>query len=721
MAFLSQAKHKLASLFGARHGAAGEAEPVGASEPGESAGSAPAGEPVAVDSALLQRLAETPVDQLNADVLGGATPQSLLAIGSQFFSGGDLDRSEIIYRYLHDGGEIPEAEYHNLLSMLGLMRNDLASAVSSVQTALEQSGYADRDILVNGVNVFLFANQFDRSIDCLQKLYALGEFWPELTCRVVDVLHLTEDYQKSATLLEQYLDQCDDLDVGICLRAATAYAELQDYSEAEYFLNALVEKELEKNERIAVGSLYFRIRKEKYGRPVFEQLLEQWPDDEVVLIDYGTNLFRRGYTLDALEVLSRCIEVHPQSAVAYQNYGVCLRENGQLTKANEALRKAERFWDQDFIVQDRGLSKNDLMLNLCIVASDLSPSEEQLAILDDIVRQEPHNEKAIWHRAILRLATGHYQQGWHDYQLRWKSEDVIRRPFAFPRWQGEPLAPTDRLLVYAEQGVGDEIMFASCLGDLRAHCPQGDILVECDARLISLYQQSFEGFEYVGRLKPGEEVEGYRQFDGVSWQLPIGDLPYWFRRERDSFQSVTPFLQPSRERLELWREKLSGLGEGRKIGLSWRGGTKVTRKILRSIPTDILGEFLRAHSDYTWVSLQYGDVAEDLEQLQSEYGVQVHHLAEMNDDFEHLAALALNLDAVVSVQTALVHLCGAVDVPVHCMLPQFPEWRYRMVENGRSVWYPSVKLYRQLDENSWPTILDGVGKELTELFGSENA
>lgn len=716
MAFLSQAKRKLANMWSGNKLAADEvAAPVA-----PDSGPQPVAQNSTVDEQLLADLSQLPVTSLTPEKLATIAPGDFLAIGAALLNSGDSPRARIIFDYGYEQGFIREQDYHSLLAMLSLTTGDMQSAAAAMGAALEAAQYSDISLLAEGVNIFLVCSQFEQAMACLERLYTLGECSPELTGNVVDVLVMIDQYQLASTAVEKYFDASDDMDVGLCLRAATVYAELQDFSEAEYFLTSIADHDLSKEERIAIGSLYFRIRKEVLGRPVFEKLLEEWPDDEGILIDYGTSLFRRGYIQDAMEVLGRCVDVYPRSAVAWQNLAVCLRENGQLEDASRALHKAIAFWDQDFLVRDRELSKNDLLLNQCVIESDLAPSEEHLKILDRIIEQEPLNEKAIWHRAIIRLATGHYRGGWSDYQLRWKSEDIIKRPYDYPRWSGEALGDDEVLLIYAEQGVGDEVMFASCLKDLRKFSNRGRILVECDKRLISLYQNSFEGFEFTERTNSPEKLHSNEKLKDVTCQLPIGDLPFQFRNSRADFQSVTPYLRPTGGSAEYWQKKLEGLGRGPLVGISWRGGTKVTRKNVRSIPLDVLGNFLKSNGGYSWVSLQYGDVVEDLDYLENNFGVKVHHFPEMNDTFDLLVALVEQLDSVVSVQTALVHLCGASNVDVHCLLPQFPEWRYRIAEQGRSVWYPSVRLYRQIEENSWPKILDNVATELSSTLRSNN-
>jgi ADP-heptose:LPS heptosyltransferase len=233
------------------------------------------------------------------------------------------------------------------------------------------------------------------------------------------------------------------------------------------------------------------------------------------------------------------------------------------------------------------------------------------------------------------------------------------------------------------------------------------IAVVSEARLHRLFASSFPQVEVL-------DVEtATRRLDEFEVVLPIGSLGRLFRNTPADFPG-RPYLSPSEAARAAWAERL-GPRQGRmRIGLSWRGGAAATGRTRRSVELPQLAAALRA-PDRELVSLQYGEVAEEVAAAAAASGASIRCFAKSEiDDFDDLAALVLNLDAVVSVQTALVHVCGAVGARCLAMVPFAPEWRYG--QSGESMpWYGSVKILRQAEAGVWEPVLEKVGAELRRL------
>jgi len=175
-------------------------------------------------------------------------------------------------------------------------------------------------------------------------------------------------------------------------------------------------------------------------------------------------------------------------------------------------------------------------------------------------------------------------------------------------------------------------------------------------------------------------------------------------------------LRAAPERVEYWRAKLAELGSGPKIGLSWGGGVKATRRHLRSIALGVFMPILRHPGRF--VSLQYGDCGEDLSALNREQGVVLPHWSDALNDYDETAALVCALDLVISVCTAVIHLAGALGRPVWVLVPAVPEWRY-LDHGDRLPWYPSARLFRQAESGRWQGVIGQVGGELRKLLAEQ--
>ena len=184
----------------------------------------------------------------------------------------------------------------------------------------------------------------------------------------------------------------------------------------------------------------------------------------------------------------------------------------------------------------------------------------------------------------------------------------------------------------------------------------------------------------------------------VDWQIPMGSLPGLLRKRREEFPRHTGYLRAAPERIAYWRSRLDALGPGPKIGVSWRGGIATTRRHLRSLSLEEFLPILRLPASF--VSLQYGDCADDLDALGREHGLGLPHWQEALDDYDETAALICALDLVVSVCTAVIHLAGALGKPVWVLVPAVAEWRY--LDRGETLpWYPSARLFRQAVAGQW--------------------
>lgn len=337
----------------------------------------------------------------------------------------------------------------------------------------------------------------------------------------------------------------------------------------------------------------------------------------------------------------------------------------------------------------------DTQGNRGIALQDLGRIDEALKAYDVAVSLAPTNPVFKWHRALALLLLGRYAEAWSDYDLRLLSADRPSRIFPQERWSGQSLR-NRTLLIHAEQGLGDEIMFASCYAELieaAGHC-----IVECNPKLESIFRRSFPRASIHAGAQ-GADLTWLGDYPRADFHCPAGSIPSVVRRTRDSFPARKGYLVPDPVRVERWRGRIGKEGRRMAVGLSWKGGTRVSRASMRSLTLDQCRPLLEL-DDVLWVSLQYDADQAEVEEFANRHSIPLVHWADAIADYDETAALVCALDRVVSVCTAVIHLGGALGRPVSVLAPLSPEWRYGAV-GDRMPWYPSVRVYRQLRFGDW--------------------
>ena len=317
-------------------------------------------------------------------------------------------------------------------------------------------------------------------------------------------------------------------------------------------------------------------------------------------------------------------------------------------------------------------------------------------------------ENAQLNRALVLLKQGVFARGWLDYEARKRTPSEYRpRNFPYAEWNDEPLDGR-AILVHAEQGIGDQIMFASCIPDLMqraSHC-----VVECEPKLEAIFRRSFHTATVTCAQKDASGRDVLAEAPAIDYQVALGSLPLRFRSTSTDFPRHEGYLRADPAKVAAWRRRLEELPASRRIGISWRGGVQRTRQAVRSLPLAELLPILKC-AQTVFVSLQYTDCAAELAEVERDLGIRIWHWQEAIDDYDETAALVCALDLVISVQTSIVHLSGALGRPVWVMVPSVAEWRY--LDRGEQMpWYPSVRIWRQDRLGEWQPVVERVAAAL---------
>jgi hypothetical protein len=412
----------------------------------------------------------------------------------------------------------------------------------------------------------------------------------------------------------------------------------------------------------------------------------------------GRILQLQGRYDDALAIADTALARNAAFGAAWQLRGDSLANSGRQREAIEAYAEA---------LQDDTVAF-DTLVRLGKMHRVLGESEQALAYFDQAALLRPDSTVPLYQRGLLRLASGDFALGWPDYEARWRSDDLAQTRGVVPMALVPLLktAPTiadlvgKRVLLMGDQGIGDQVMFASMIADLQLVAKS--IVCLCEPRLMSVLQNAFPGVSFVH--PSGAQIDS----GAVDVLLAMSSLGAAFRRVAADFPA-RPYLKAKPAGVSHWATRLGERPAGLRVGISWRGGVPQTGRAERSVELEALRGLLEL-PDCQIVSLQYGDVTAEIEQVNATLASPIRHFPpEDLLDFQDFADLIGTLDLVISVQNATVHLAGAMGKPCIALLPQNAEWRY--MKSGSSLpWYASVHLIRQARPRDWnPVIAEAVG------------
>lgn len=438
----------------------------------------------------------------------------------------------------------------------------------------------------------------------------------------------------------------------------------------------------------------------------------------------GQLLRQRGDLAAAAVAFDAAVRLRPNAPDAWVNLGLCREQLGDLDTALACYHEASRLAPRDAtglfnagnVLRKQGHlfaavssfeaaaarmpEAADIWLNLGNARREAGRFDAALAALDRAADLRPGPE-VEWNRALAELSIGRLADGWRHYDSRWARLGLPRdRGLPWREWQGEPVRGA-KVLVWAEQGLGDEILFATCVPDLVAL--GAEVTLAIDARLVGLYQRAWPEVHVVADAAWG---------DGPwDFQVPLGSLPRRLRASRSDFRPMWSQLVPERAQLVAWADRLKALGPGLRVGINWRSGLRGADR--RRYYAD-LAEWqpVLSVAGAVFVNLQYDDCADELAALERAGGPRIHRWpgVDLKHDLESVAALIWHLDVVIAAPTAVTSLAGAVGTDTWQVDPG-TDWT--VFGEERSPWFPAIRMFRKpYGERSWSTPLTEVARAL---------
>jgi hypothetical protein len=428
---------------------------------------------------------------------------------------------------------------------------------------------------------------------------------------------------------------------------------------------------------------------------LYRQLLRGQPQHADAHHLLGVLAHQRGRYGDAVTLIRHAVSLNPAGAIYYSNLGMAHAALNQLAEAVDCYRQALQL----------NLEVAEVHANLAIVLFRQGSFDESAIHYQHALRLQPGFAKAHNDLAILWLLRGDFQHGWPEYEWRWLQAGVSRPHADRPQWDGSDLAGKT-ILIHGEQGLGDTLQFVRYAPMVKER--GGTVVLECQPALVRLLN-SAPGIEYV--------VAGGAPLPDYHVQAPLLSLPLIFHTSLDTIPATVPYLHADADLAEQWRQRIGPPrrlgGRCLQVGIAWQGCPTFRFDSQRSIALKHFARLAQVEG-IKLVSVQKGPGIDQLQELEGQIPIVNlgQHFDESSGPFMDTAAIMANVDLVISSDTAVPHLAGALGVPVWVALPYVPDWRW-LLERVDSPWYPTMRLFRQKQAGNWDEVFDRIADALS--------
>jgi len=451
------------------------------------------------------------------------------------------------------------------------------------------------------------------------------------------------------------------------------------------------------------------------------------------LFDQASSLERAGDFPAALKLMARLVDAHPAMATLHMKHGAIFWSNGEFERAiasfDQAIRlepgNAEAFFckasaqqslgeDQDALANyDRALTVRptyvEALNNKAVLLREAGDVEGAIMTYSAAIQADPDCVQAWVGKALCELLMGDLESGWRSYEWRKKRFGPIGAPSQSPAWQSEDLAG-QTLLIQAEQGLGDTIQF--CRFAKHAKVLGAKVILQVQDRLTKLISTLDPKIAVIKASDPAP---------ACSYHIMLLSMPGIFRTRAKNVPSQDVYLRADDRLIPQWKSRIGT--EGFKVGIHWQGekaweGIDKRSDKERSFPLDLFHGISQIPG-IRLISLQKNEGLEQLGTLPPDMAVEVpgRDFDDGPDAFADSAAILANLDLVITSDTALAHLAGALGRPVWLALQYVPDWRWQLLRSD-SPWYPHMRLFRQPSRGNWPAVFRAIENELRFAIGA---
>jgi tetratricopeptide (TPR) repeat protein len=594
------------------------------------------------------------------------------------------------------------------LHILGLSHLNTNQAIIAVENLAKATAArkSDGGIANSLALAHLALDQIDEAAAALEKLARKGKLPAEGLTTLGDCRLRQGDPKKARACFEQALKLKPDLQAALVnLGEALKESELLDEAISHYENITSRFPELTSAWR-NLGLVLQDAERFAESVTALEKYLADRPHDLVGLKALGFSYFLCSDFEKSLNAFDTAFKLNNDDAEIWNNRGLLYRAMNRIDEARDAFDKALSI-DPDF---------NTARLNLAHLQHDILGVDAALELMNEAVEREPDNAKIHLKRSEAYLLEGQIAEAWDDYRWRYKKPPYFSglREHPFPPWAGEDLS-SQTILLWAEQGIGDEILYSGLIPEFLSRAEH--VVIEVEYRLVPLAERSFPSARVVARTFPAD-----RQFKtmGIDYQISMCELMPLVRPTRDKFPLPQAYLKCDEEKRNALRKKYKkGVQNSPLVGIAWHSAIK---KIgwLKSIPLDGFKPILsRPHT--TFVSLQYGDHRQDINNmnLTLEHSIIEDESIDSMKDLDTYAAQVAAMDIVITNSNTAAHVAGALGIPTWVIVPRLGtgilQW-YWFRSGSKSSWYENMRIYRQTDWHNWTEVIDRVASDLGEFL-----
>lgn len=464
-----------------------------------------------------------------------------------------------------------------------------------------------------------------------------------------------------------------------------------------------VPNDIESLNRLALSAMYLG----KFDEA--EKLLLQCVEARPEHYDTWMNLCAlAGFMHDEIKGLNyatKALSIRPNDANSYVNFGSTLQTCNRPRDAAHAFETA--------LLLDK--KQIGALVNLGVINAQLGDDAMAIEYYDKAIeaagpKDATRVDEATYYKSMSYLRQSRLKEAWELYDRGFAKSLTHgrspRRSFSVPRWHGEPLPSNARLMCWKEQGIGDELMFLSCLPQLQEHSQ--NLIVECDARLISALSRSFPRVQFREAVYY-DDIDHSSVYDDFDFQIPIGSAFGLMRQDIQSFSRATPIIQPLSEFKERLGKRI-GTNDGRlKVGICWRSGSLSAMRNVHYTSLSDWFPIFSARDDVDFFNLQYGDFMDEVRNANQHFNLHINWWPDVDykDNLEALFALSSSLDLVITVGTAVSTIAASVGTPTWLM--SMPSWT--TFGTDRFLSFPDVRLFRSQ--------LNGAVKDQIEIVANE--
>lgn len=586
-----------------------------------------------------------------------------------------------------------DADALRILGGLQMEATDSQSAAITYDRlcALPSAGVRDRLLWAEAL---IAEGRYRAAARILESLLPFAGEYPDVRLHLADVYLGEERTDEAVTILEQARRDAPD-NLAILATLARLYAGRGQRTEGLKVMKHFTELQ-PKNAMawLELGRFHFWANEYAETLVALSKALELAPRDANIHYQIGDLYIRlKAYQL-AEQHYFRVIDLAPErrddaeAAIAVARFN-----RGDATGAEAILMK----------MLERDPASFPARRGLIFVYDQTRRHPQALELVDELLRRSGGNPMIRFNRALALLRLGRFKEGWAEWEVRFKTGlRSIESDQSY--WQGEPI-PGKRLAVIWEQGFGDTIQCARFLPLLRDKV--GRVVLVCQVGLKGLLERSGLADEVV------ELPLGFGELPPHDYAVHLMSLPHILGIDLGNLPNRVPYLKPDADLAEHWRERMA-TGPELRIGLVWSGSPTHSNDPNRSIPTEKL-KLLGAFPGIRYFSLLRGPDARQLEQLK--HDLTIEELGSQFANFDDTAAAVMNVDLLITVDTSVAHLAGALGRPVWLLLPVCPDWRW-LTERDDSPWYPTLRIFRQQRYQDWEGVFEAVTAGLRGLLAA---